>query len=150
MLINIIEDFLISQEWQYTQVDGKNILLFGISGKNGNFQCIADVDEEEGKFMFLSVCGANTPKNKKRDMLQLINDLNYKLFLGNFEMDSSDGEVRFRTSTSFKHIELNQNFIEGFIFANIVAMDKSLPSIIGLMFGEISVEKALELSVHEE
>jgi hypothetical protein len=30
------------------------------------------------------------------------------------------------------------------------AMDKSLPSIVGLMFGEISVEKVLELSSKEE
>jgi hypothetical protein len=29
-------------------------------------------------------------------------------------------------------------------------MDKSFPSIVGLMFGEISVEKALELSTKEE
>ena len=43
MQINIIKEFLKNQEWQFTQVEGKNLLLFGIGGKNGNFQCIADL-----------------------------------------------------------------------------------------------------------
>ncbi len=43
MQINIIKEFLKCQEWQFTQVEGKNLLLFGIGGKNGNFQCIADL-----------------------------------------------------------------------------------------------------------
>ncbi len=150
MQINIIKDFLKSQEWQFTQVEGKNVLLFGICGKNGNFQCIVDLIEEENRLIFFSVCGANTPESKRRDMLQLLNDINYKLFFGNFEMDLQVGEIRFRRSISFNHFELNQNFIEELILSNIETMDKSLPSIVGLMFGEISVEKALELSSQEE
>jgi len=150
MAINIIKNVLKNQEWQFTQVKGKNILLFGIGGKNGNFQCIADLIEEENRLIFFSVYGANTPANKRQDMLQLLNELNYKLFFANFEMDLQDGEIRLRISTSFKHIKLNKDFIEELILSNIVTMDKSLPSIVGLMFGEISVEKALELSNQEE
>jgi hypothetical protein len=150
MQINTIKDFLKSQEWQFTQVIGKNVLLFGIGGKNGKFQCIADLIEEENRLIFFSVCGANTPESKKQDMLQLLNSLNYQLFFGNFEMNMQDGEIRFRTSISLNHIELNRNFVEELILSNIITMDKSLPSIIGLMFGEISVENALELSAQEE
>lgn len=150
MQIGIIKDFLISQEWQFTQVRGKNVLFFGISGKNGNFQCIVDLIEEENKFIFLSVCGANTPSKKRQEMLELLNNLNYKLFFGSFEMNIEDGEIRFRTSISFNNIELNQKFIEELIMSNIITMDKSLPSIMGLMFGGISVEKAIELLNQEE
>lgn len=150
MQINIIKDFFKSQEWQFTQVEGKNVLLFGIGGKNGNFQCIADLIEDENKFIFFSVCGANTPSNKRQETLELLNNLNYKLFFGNFEMEIQDGEIRFRTSISFNNIELNQKLVEETIMSNIITMDKSLPSIMGLMFGEISVEKALELSNQEE
>lgn len=150
MQINIIKEFLKSQQWQFTQVEGKSVLLFGIGGKNGNFQCIADLIEEEKNFIFFSVCGANTPPEKKETMLKLLNALNYRLFFGNFEMDDEDGEIRFRTSFSFNNIEINLKFIEEVIMANIVTMDKSLPAIIGIMFGEITVEKALELSTKEE
>lgn len=150
MQINIIKDFLKKQDWQFTQVEGKNILLFGISGKNGNFQCIADLIEEENKFIFFSVCGANTPTNKRKETIELLNVLNYKLFFGNFEMEIQDGEIRFRTSLLFNHIELNVDIIEEIVMSNIITMDKSLPSIMGLLFGEITVEKALEFSNQEE
>lgn len=150
MQIDIIKDFLKNQQWQFTQIEGKNILLFGIGGKNGNFQCIVDLIEDENRLIFYSVYGANTPPDKKQDMLQLLNNLNYKLFFGNFEMDLKDGEIRLRSSISFNHFELNQNVVEELILSNIMTMDKSLISIMGLMFGEISVEKAQELLVQEE
>ncbi len=150
MQINVVKDFLKSQEWQFTQVKRKNVFLFGISGKNGNFQCIADLIEEENKFIFFSVCGANTPANKRQEIFELLNILNYELFFGNFEMGIQDGEIRFRTSISLKNIQLNQQLVEELIMSNIISMDNSLPSIMGIMFGEISVEKALELSIQEE
>ena len=146
MQINIIKEFLKSQKWQFTQVKGENVLLFGIDGINGKFQCIANLIKKEKRFIFFSVCGANTPPNKKQSMLELLNYLNYELFFGNFEMDLEEGEIRFRTSISLKNIELNQNLIEELIMTSIITMDKSLPSILGLMFKELNIEKALELS----
>lgn len=150
MQINTIKAFLDSQQWQFTQIEGKNVLLFGIDGKNGNFQCIADLIEEEKRFIFFSIYGANTPLDKRQLMLELLNALNYRLFFGNFEMDLENGEIRFRTSILFNNIELNQNFIEELIMINIITMDKGLPSIKGLMFRDISIAQALELLPKEE
>lgn len=150
MEIDIIKDFLRSQEWQFTEVEDKNILLFGIGGKNGNFKCIVDLIADEKRLIFFSVPENNTPEDKKQDMLLLLNNLNCRLFFGSFEMDLQDGKVKFKTSISFNHFELNQNFVEELILSNIVTVDKCLPSIIGLMLGKMSVEKALELSAQEE
>jgi hypothetical protein len=83
-------------------------------------------------------------------MLELLNILNYQLFFGNFEMGLEDGEIRYRSSISFNNIELNSSFIEELIMASIITMDKTLPSIMGLMFGDISIKEALELSTKEE
>ncbi len=140
-----VKDFLKSQDWQFTQVEGKNILIFGIGGTNGSFQCIVDLMEADKRLDFYSVCAANTPANKSQAMLQLINGLNYRLFFGNFEMDLQEGEIRLRTSISFKHIELNEKFIEELVMSNIITMDKSLPAIVGLMYKDYSVDKALEI-----
>lgn len=148
MQISVVKDFLKSQNWQFSQIDGKNVILFGINGKNGNFQCIADLidDEIEKRFVFFSVCGVNAPLEKKNAMLELINALNSKLLFGNFEMDLEEGEIRFKTSISYKNFKLNHEILEEIIMTNIVIMDRSLPAIMGLMFGDISIEKAIELS----
>lgn len=144
MQIDIIKDFLNRQNWQFTQLKDSNLILFGISGDNGNFQCIANIIEEEKQFSFTSVCGANTLADKKILMLELLNVLNGKLFLGNFEMDFVDGEIRLRTNISYKYLDLNTNSVEELIMTNIITMDRSLPSIMGLMYGNISVAEAVE------
>ncbi len=149
MRINIVKDFLNSQAWQYTQVKDSNILIFGIKGRNAKFQCIADFQEEDKRFFFFSVCGANTPSENRSEMLDLLNFLNFDLFFGNFEMNPENGEVRFRTSISLNHIELNADFLEEIIMSNIITMDNNLPSILGVMFGQINTEKAIEL-YHQE
>ncbi|WP_242457775.1 YbjN domain-containing protein [Pedobacter sp. BS3] len=121
-----------------------------MAGTNGSFQCFADLNEDESQFIFSSICGANTPAEKKRKMLELLNAINYKLFFGNFEMNWEDGEIRFRTSISYKNLNININFIEELIMTNIITMDKSLPSIMERMFGDISIEKAIEHATKEE
>ena len=145
MEINVIKRFLKSKDWQFTEVKGKNIFVFGISGKNGSFQCVAE-SEAESKFTFFSICGANTPPNRKEVMCELLNSLNYELFTGNFEMDLDSGEIRFRNSIAFRNIEVSQELIEDMIMTTIVTMDNHLPAIMGFMFGGIGVKEALELS----
>ena len=145
-MLDLIKQYFTKNEWQFTQASSdKSVLLFGINGLNGNFQCIADVVEDEKKFIFLSVCGANTPVDKRKEMLELINLINYDLFLGNFEIDLEDGEIRFRTSTFYEYIEPTIDFLNQLIMSNIITMDNSLPGIMGFMFGNLSPLEAIEL-----
>ena len=66
MLNNLVKEFFKENEWQFSEIDKKNVFFFGISGKNGNFQCIADVFEENNQFIFFSVCGVNAPLEKRK------------------------------------------------------------------------------------
>lgn len=147
---NVIEEFLKDQNWQFNQAEGKSFFFFGISGKNGNFQCMVDSIADDKQFLFFSICATNTPNDKKLEMLKLLNALNNKLFLGNFEMDIEDGEIRYRTNLSYKHFELNKLMIEDIVMTNIVTMDRCLPSIMALMYSDVSVEEALMLSSSNE
>jgi hypothetical protein len=149
-MLDIVKKYFNQNGWQYTEVEDKNVLLFGINGKNGNFQCVADIDAEEKKFIFFSVCGANTPIEKKHEMLELINLLNYDLFFGNFEMDLEDGEIRFKTSVFYEFIEPSIEFINQIAMTNIIAMDSSLIGMMGLMFGNLTASEAFEIIKKEE
>lgn len=145
MYINIVKSFLKAQEWQFSQVEDKNIILFGISGENGKFQCIADIIEEENKkFVFFSVYGANITVNKTPEILELLNELNCSIFFGNFELDTEEGEIRFRTNLPFDNIELSQDLVTDIVMSNINAMDTSLVAIHGLIYDNLSVEEALK------
>ena len=143
-MLNLIKEYLKKQDWQFSKLEDKNVLLFGIGGKNGNFQCVADVNEEEQKFIFFSICGANAPLEKRSEVLGLLNQLNYTLFLGHFDMDVEDGEIRYKTSILYKHITPNTDLIDQIIMTSIVAMDTYLPAIMGVMFGGLTPTQAIE------
>ncbi|MCX6210884.1 MAG: YbjN domain-containing protein [Bacteroidetes bacterium] len=144
-MLKIIKDYFREEGWEFTQLDDKNVFLFGIAGKNGNFQCIADIKEEEHKFLFFSICGANTPIEKRPQILELINQLNYSLFLGNFEMDFEDGEVRYKTSIYYDSITPNKDMLDQLIMTNIITMDEYLPALTGVMFGGLTTLEAISL-----
>lgn len=144
-MLDIIKGYLDKQEWKYSKSEQANVLVFGIGGKNGSFQCIAHLIEEHHRFLFISICGSNTPPNKRNDMVMLLNRINYDLVVGNFEMGSSDGEIRFRTSIDYEHISPNEEVVEELIMTNIISMDKNLPGLMGLMYGGSTLEQAIEV-----
>jgi hypothetical protein len=145
-MLKIVKKYFEKKEWLFSQVKDNATFLFGIAGNNGNFQCIAATDEDKHTFGFLSVCGANTPVEKRGQMLELINRLNFSLFLGNFEMDFEDGEVRYRTGFFFESIEANEYVLDQLVMTNIAMMDKYLPALMGVMFGGLTALEALELA----
>jgi len=145
MLINLVKDFLIEQEWQFSQIEDKGVFIFGISGKNGKFQCYADIREDESKFTFFSIFGVNTPENKKLEIAELLTRINYGSFLGNFEMDFESGEVRFKTNLFYKSIDPPLEMVAPLIITPIVTMDKYLPSIMGVIFNNLTPLQAIAL-----
>ena len=139
-----IVEFFKQQEWQFTTIEDKTIALLGISGKKGKFQCVADVREDEKKFIFLSICGANVPENKRIQVNELLTRLNFGIFLGNFEMDFEDGEIRFKTSIYFGNSILSSEIIENLILSNISTMDSSLEGIMSMIYGNYSAMEAYQ------
>ncbi len=139
-----IKKFFKKQEWIYTVIEDKTVAILGISGKNGQFQCIADVRENEKKIIFFSVCSINTPDNKKVLMSELLTRINHGKFLGNFEMDFNNGEIRYKTSIYFGDLDLSNDILENLIISNIATMDNSLVAIMQLIFSDISPIHAYE------
>jgi hypothetical protein len=136
MLEKII-NFISKKKWRFTLVEEDSRIAISISGNNGTFQCIADAREDEERFIFLSICSANVPNDKRVLMSELLTRINYGSFLGNFEMDYEDGQIRYKTSICCKNSELTINIIEHIVMADIVMMDTSLIRIMKLIYGDI-------------
>lgn len=143
MLTQLIEEFLKKKKWKYTRLQDSNVFLFGITGKNGQFQCVIDLGENEQELAVYSICSVKVSEDKRPQTSELLNIFNYYLFAGNFEMDHLDGEIRFRTAMHLFGLELTEAFIEEFIMSNIVIIDQYLPAIIGLAFGGLTINQAL-------
>ncbi len=144
MFKNILSYFD-SQNWKYHVPEStKTLALIGIGTDSGKYHCIADVDEGSYRFIFFSVCPTNVPSAKRREMAELITRINYSLFLGNFELDFEDGEIRFKTSIIYESIELTQTIIDNIITSNLFAMDKNIAIITTFAFGGLSIKEAIK------
>lgn len=139
--------FFRSQDWAFNILDNEKAVAFlGIGTQNGNFQFVADVQEEEKRAIFYSICEINTPENKKVLMCELLTRLNYGKFLGNFEMDWEEGKIRYKTSMYYKGISENlSSTIEGMVMFNIIMMDKALPAILHLINDDVSALEAFSI-----
>ncbi len=145
-MLNLVKEYLKKQEWQYSQIENKDIFLFSIGGEKGNFQCIIDISESEHRLKFFTISSANAPIEKRNEILELLNKLNFGFFIGNFEMDPDNGQIRYKTNLSYQFIEEpNILLLEELIMMNIITMDRCTPSILGVLYGNLSVDKAIEL-----
>ena len=143
MFRNILSYFD-SQDWKYHVPEPtETVALLGIGTESGKYHCIADVNEDLYRFIFFSVCPTNVPSKKRREMAELIARINYNLFLGNFELDFEDGEIRFKTSIIYESVELTPTIIEHLITSNLIAMDKNIAVITTFAFGGLSIKEAI-------
>ena len=138
-----------SQQWQYHIPEPtKTLAMLGISMQSGKYHCIADVSEDFYRFIFFSICPTNVPSLRRKEMAELITRINYNLFLGNFELDFEDGEIRFKTSIIYETIELNHTIIDHIVTSNLVTMDRNIAILTTFAYGELSMEEAINKIKH--
>jgi hypothetical protein len=144
MLTKTIEQFLDKKKWKYTKLKDSNVFLFGITGKNGMFQSIIDLGENENEFALYSICSDRAKRENYGKVLEILNQLNYNLFLGNWELDTKDGEIRFRTTMFLHGFNPSESFIEQFILTHLSTVDSQLQRVyVGILLGMSSgIEKS--------
>ncbi len=132
------------QKWHYTiPKEGSNIATMGISTEKGKFHCIIDVDEEGKKIIFFSIYPINVPVTIRKSMAEIMMRVNYTLFFGSYEMDFSDGEIRFKTSLIYEDIELTDKILEHIIKGNIVTLDTYFELFNSFISGKTTLEDVI-------
>jgi hypothetical protein len=137
--------FFEQDSWPFTPFEGQPVLQMGFRGDNGQWTCYAQAREEQSQFLFYSVCPVNAPDDgqKRLAMAEFLTRANYGLFIGNFELDLSDGEIRYKTSVDVEGDRLSPALVQQLVYANVFTMDRYLPGIMGVIYGHISPEDAI-------
>lgn len=97
-LLEVVKTWLTEDEWPFMQPEGTTIFRTAYRGKNGSFNCSAHLREDQSLLFFYSVCPVNIPEDRRPAVAEYITRANYGLYVGNFEMDYTDGEVRYKSS----------------------------------------------------
>ena len=108
-IFNTVEKALNNAELQYSIDD--SIFRFGIKGEHANFD-VRIVCEEEMEFLMTVVtCSMCVPKNKIDRMCRWAAEKNYGLTLGEFKLDTSDGELSFRITCPLDKGAVNEDIV---------------------------------------
>lgn len=143
-LLGILERFFDDDGWVVTQQPDHDILWVGFEGNNGQWKCCAQSREEDQQLVFYSIGPRRVEPQHRAAMAEFLTRANYGIVIGNFEMDYSDGEVRFKTSIDVEDARLTFPLIHHVVYANLLMMDRYLPGITAIIEGQ-SAQLALEL-----
>lgn len=135
--------FFTEDKWKFQRNEGEPVLRMGFKGKSGTWTCHAHALEDSRRFVFLSVMQSPVPEDKRLAVAEFLTRANYTLLLGNFEMDFSDGEVRYKTAIAVDDGGLTQAMIKVMVYTNVLSMDRYLPGIMSVIEGGASPEAAL-------
>jgi hypothetical protein len=148
-LFDVVMRYFVDKGWPVDQHKELPILRLEYEGDNGRWFCYARVREEANQLVFLSVLSEKIPEEKRLVIAEYLTRANFGLDIGNFEMDFSDGEVRYKTSIDVTHDRLTHGLIDPLVKASLVAMDDYLPGIKSVIAGEATPHEAIE-KVHED
>jgi hypothetical protein len=141
---NTLGQFLDEDGWFPRRMEGKHSFSMSFNGKAGDMRCYAAVRVDIEEFLFYAVAPIKIPDAVRPAVAEYLTRANYGLRIGNFEMDYSDGEVRYKSSLNFEGQELSSEYIRNTIFPAVHTMDRYLPGILRVSFGGATPLEAIE------
>jgi hypothetical protein len=135
--------FLEDDGWYPQQLEDKMIYRMGFAGKNGQLTCYAQVQVDLEQFLFYAVAPVKVPEEGRTAAAEFITRANYGLRIGNFEMDLSDGEIRYKSSLDFEGAVLSPELIRNAIYPAVQTLDHYLPGLMSTIYGGKSAAEAI-------
>ena len=143
-LLKLAKEYLESDGWTYELLESHSTIAFGFEGKNGKWHCMVQTREKENQLIFYSSLENGIPETMIEKIMRFITIVNYRLVVGNFEMDISDGELNYKTALDLDGIDPPQSLIRNIIQTNLATFDRHLLGINSIIEGK-SVNSALDI-----
>ncbi|MDM8531220.1 YbjN domain-containing protein [Anaerolineales bacterium HSG25] len=128
-------DFLNEDSWYPQQLKGKHVYSTNYSGQNGTVRCYAQIRVDLEQFMFYVLVPINAPTDNLPQVAEYITRANFGMRVGNFELDYSDGEIRYKSSLDFEGEILSNNLIKNVIYPAVQTTDRYLSGLLSVIYG---------------
>jgi len=135
--------------WKYEERERESgmLLVMGFKGKKASYRMYIDIKEQAEQVIIYSMLPQSAEEEKRPLVAEFLTRANYGIRLGNFEMDYSDGEIRYKTSLDVSDLDpdkITDKMIERIMSANISTVERYYKGIVGINMGFIdSPEKAI-------
>jgi hypothetical protein len=135
--------FFQTDGWSLSHIEEQTAIQTTFQGDNGQWNCYAQAREEQEQFVFYSVFPVAAPEDRRLAVAEFLTRANYGLVIGNFEMDFTDGEIRYKTGVDIEGDRLSPALVRQLVYANVLTMDMYLPGIMSVLYGDVSPAEAI-------
>ncbi len=139
-----IENFLVSDDWKFDSVDERGVIRTGIGLKSKIKSAKMYIDVKSDGYSVITVPTIGADNDTKADAMEYITRANYGLYIGNFEMDPEDGEIRFKTYHCCCDELPTVEQIRMSIYVNMMMLDKYGNGLCKVLFGMATPKEAIE------
>ena len=137
--------FFESENWPYDKIEGETSITMTFRGNNGEWHCYAMALEDRHQLVFYSLCPTGCPPGKRQALAEYITRANFGMVIGNFELDLTDGEVRYKTSIDIEGAHIEPALIRQLVHPNLAMMDMYLPGVLAVVNDNASPSEAVAL-----
>jgi hypothetical protein len=141
--IDALADFLKADGWTFDRSEGDDVIQVTVTGVNARWSSAGRVHQNCWALVFSSFCPILVPSDRRPAVAEYLMRANWGMALGCFEMDYGDGEIRFKTSVAIKDQPLTAASARQVVYTNFAMMDRYLPGIFALLYGDVTPEQAL-------
>jgi hypothetical protein len=117
-----VDGLLREWAWSFERNDA-DLLTLRFQGASGEWTVLILTEEEKQLCIVYSVFPAIIPPERRADALEWISRINYELPIGSFELDATDGELRFRSGLDTEGTWLSQELLSNLLSTNLAVMD---------------------------
>lgn len=146
-LLDTAARFMLEDDWPVSREDPLSAIRTIYKGDSGQWNCYARARGTTGQLGFFSLCPVYVPDERRLAMAEFLTRANYGLVMGNFEMDMSDGEIRYKTSADLEEVPLDApwmgKYLQNLFYANVTTMDRYLPGILRVISSDESPEDVI-------
>jgi hypothetical protein len=150
MLFQAVTMFFEEMGWPFEVVEGQEgVLQTGYEGANGVFVCFCHCREDAQQIIFYVVAEERCPEPYLQAMAEFLTRANFGMLIGNFELDYSDGEVRYKTSLDLEDAGMSPALLRNLVVAASTTFDRYYTGFQSVASGALgAIEAIVQVETH--
>jgi len=132
------------RDWNYEKLEDDLVIKSGIKGDDLPIEFIVIVNPKNEVVQFISKLPFNMPEDKRVDGAIAVCVANYGLVDGSFDYDISDGEIRYRLTSSYRESILGKDLFEYMIMVAAGTVDNYNDKFFMLAKNMITIQQFIE------
>lgn len=139
-----LTDYLDGRKYNYTPFPEENRVAFSVCGHHADYRIQFRITHEGDYFQLVSYYPFRVRDEKLRlSVAELLTRANYKMLVGKFEMDMSDGEIRFQVSHLIDGGIFTAETVERIYMTSLFTLDRYFPALMQHIHAGYTPEDAI-------